>query len=169
MDVLQRIQYFCHSSQRSKVGKSSIRKLVSKDITSDSLKLWDTDVRFWPVPLMKSHVGLPKNPKIHLREWFFKFVSKVWVLQKFQSTMLSRVSHMITLIMIIREGNIRNQTSPLSVNLIVLFLWDQSITFRPRRIVTILQTFLLFILRTTLSAIAFISERWCVDVQWFHD
>ena len=46
---------------------------------------------------------------------------------------------------------------------------NQPTIFRPSLMATILQTFLLFILRTALSAILFVSDRWSVDVQWFHD
>ena len=46
---------------------------------------------------------------------------------------------------------------------------NQPTIFHPSLIVTTPQTSLLFILRTALSAMPFISDRWSVEVRWYHD
>ena len=50
-------------SHSSSAGKPSIRKPASSEIITDSVELWDTEVCFLHIPLIGTHVLLPKMHK----------------------------------------------------------------------------------------------------------
>ena len=52
------------TSHKSRAGIPSILNPASKEIVSDSVELWDTDVCFVHIQLMGTNVRLPKIHKI---------------------------------------------------------------------------------------------------------
>ena len=73
------------TSHKSKAGNPSIRSPASNEIISDSLELWDTDVCFLHIQLVKdTNVRLPKvhisiPPEVDFES--SKVPSKIWVLE----------------------------------------------------------------------------------------
>ena len=52
------------TSHKSRSRSPSILKPASKEIISDAVELWDTDVRFLHIQLMGTNVRLPKIHKL---------------------------------------------------------------------------------------------------------
>ena len=94
------------TSDRSRAGIPSIRKPASKDITSVSVELWDTNVCFLHVQLMGTNVRLPKIHKILPR-----LIKSLEGCQQSLSLGTEPCFHTTILSVISRAMNVWNQTS----------------------------------------------------------
>ena len=86
-------------SQRSKASNPSIRSSSSKELMSDSVELWETDVCFLPIQLHGKYVPLPQIhktlPEVDFESSRSPAKSESW--NKASSTKLCRVSHITVL------------------------------------------------------------------------
>ena len=90
-----------------------MRKPASKEITSDSVELWETEVCFLNIPLFGTNFSSSEDTKKSPRSWFriFKVTSKVWVLGQYQSALLCCTSQVAILSVVTHVVSVRCQTS----------------------------------------------------------
>ena len=96
----------------SRAGKPSNLNPVSKEMISDSVELWETDVCFLHIQLVGTNVWLPKNAQCSSRSgfWIFKVSREVRVLKLSQSALFASISHMTILFVSTRVMNLWNQS-----------------------------------------------------------
>ena len=110
----------CHTSItksiRSRAGIPSKGKPSSSEMTSDSVELCETEVRFLDIQLWEQMYDC-RNTQHALRGRFriFKISCKVRILEQSQSAFLCSISNMTRLLIIARVVDIRYQTSQASV------------------------------------------------------
>ena len=83
-NVIRKMQHFyITKSQRSSAGIPSMRRPASKEITSDSVELCDTEFCLLHIKLIRTNVRLPKTHKIlaEVDSESSKVSNKVWVLE----------------------------------------------------------------------------------------
>ena len=95
-------------SHNSRAGKPSSLNPVSREIISDSVELWETDVCILAHPTYWNKCMTCENAQCSSRSgfWIFKISRKVRVQKQSQSALLSSISHMTILFVFTRMMNI---------------------------------------------------------------
>ena len=99
-------------SHNSRAGKPSNLSPVSREMISDSVELWETDVCFLHIQLIGTNVWLPKTHNVPPSGfWVFKVSWELSVLKQCQFALFSSITHMTILSVLTCVMNVRNQTS----------------------------------------------------------
>ena len=99
-------------SHKSRAGIPSSLSPVSREMISDSVELWETEVCFSHTQLIGTNVWLPTThnvpPEVDL--WILKISRKIGVLKQSQSALFGSITHMTILFVFTCVMNVRNQS-----------------------------------------------------------